>query len=178
MGALAVLGSTGVEAQNVESIMQARERLELTDDQNETLDNIRREAVQERTAQMAQMEELRSQLDAGQIRQSEMMAFMEELQDARQGVAEQRRERIESALTESQLEMVQATRRGAGRARVGRGGRAGPGGQGFGPRGRAGALGPQGFPGRRARAFFRDRSPRRGPGGAGGQAFGPPPGRG
>ena len=132
LSALAVLGATDVSAQIVESIMRARERLELTEVQIESLDNIRRETVEERTTEMAEMQELRSQLDAGQIRRSDLMAFMEERQEARAAVNDQRRARVETVLTESQLEMVQEMRRRGGRSGVGvrpggRPGRDGPG---------------------------------------------------
>jgi hypothetical protein len=125
--------------------------------------------VQERTAEMVEMQELRSQLDAGQIQRSQMMAFMEERQAARQGVAEQRRARIEAVLTESQLEMVQDMRRRDGRMGIRRGGRPGTDGPGSAARGRAGVRGPQGPLRGPPRASLRDAPIGRGPGG--GPAF-------
>lgn len=143
MAALAVLGVTEVAAQRVESIMRARERLELTEDQLESLDALRREAVQERAAEMAELRELRSQLEAGQIQRSELMAFMEERREGRRALAEQRRERIEAVLTGDQLETLQQMRRRRGRMGVRPGGRSGMDGPGFAPRGRADLRGPQ-----------------------------------
>ncbi len=156
MTALVMMGATEVTAQSIESIMRAQERLELTDEQLETLEALRREAVQERTAEMAEREELRSQLAAGQIQRSDLMAFTEERRDARRTMAEQRRERIEAVLTEEQLESLEQARR-RGRAGVRPGGRPGLDGPGFAPRGRAGFRGPQssrrGPPGAAQRRF-------------------------
>jgi hypothetical protein len=143
MGVLLVMGTTQVSAQGIESIMRAQERLELTDDQIEQLDVLRREAVQERTAQMARMEELRSQLEAGQIQRSELMAFREDRREQREAFVEQRREKIEAVLTEDQLESVQQMRR-RGRMGARPGGRSGMDGPGFAPRGRAAFGGPEG----------------------------------
>lgn len=137
-GTLMVLGAAGAEAQGVEGIMRARDRLELSEDQLSQLDEIRRESVQRRTAEMAQLQELRSQLDAGQIRRSEVMAFMEDRREERQALAERQRERVEAVLTEAQLETLQDMRR-ARRAGVGGrpGGRRDMDGPGFAPRRRA-----------------------------------------
>jgi TolA-binding protein len=143
LSALATLGVTEIAAQNVESIMRARERLELTVEQLESLEALRREAVQEQTAEMAELQELRSQLDAGQIQRSELMAFLEERREQRQALVEQRRERIEAVLTEDQLESLQQMRRRTGRMGVRPGGRPGMDGPGFAPRGRAGLRGLQ-----------------------------------
>ena len=134
---------------DVETVMSLRERLELTEDQIAALDEIRREAVERRIAEMAEAVEMRSRLRAGQIRRSEMMAFMEERRDADQGVAEQRRERIASVLDEAQLETLRTMRvRGAylrGRADV-----RGPRGPAFGRGGGRGMPG-RGFRGQRGR---------------------------
>jgi hypothetical protein len=165
--ALMSIGASGIWAQaateqdappalrrgvDVERIMSLRERLELTEDQVAALEEIRREAVQRRTVEMAEALEMRSRVRAGQIRQSEMMAFMEERRDANQGVAEQRRERIEGVLDEAQLETLQTLRmRGAylrGRADMRR--RRGP------------ALGPNGGRGAPGRGFRGQRGPRDG----------------
>lgn len=143
LGTVAFLGTVEISAQDVESIMRARERLELTEEQLEDLEDIRRETVQERTTELAEAQELRSQLDAGQIRRSDMMAFMEERRDSRQALAQQRREQIEAVLTEGQLETVQEMRRRRGRMGASLGGRPGTDGPGFAPRGRAGVRGQQ-----------------------------------
>ena len=138
-GLLLVLGAVPMEAQSVEAIMRAREQLELTEQQVQQLDAVRREAVAQRNADMAQIAELRSQLEAGQIRRSDLMAAQEDQEEAREARAEDRRASIEAVLTEEQLESVQQMRRRADRgrpaiARPGIGGR----GPGFGPRARPG----------------------------------------
>jgi hypothetical protein len=138
-GVLLALGTAPMEAQSVEAIMSARARLELTEQQVERLDAVRREAVAQRNADAAQIAELRSQLEAGQIRRSELMAAQEDLRDARQARAEQRRASIDAILTDEQREAVQQMRTRAARTRPGIGrpgiGRSGPG---FGPRARPG----------------------------------------
>ena len=140
----------------VESIMSMRERLELKDDQVAQLDAIRAENVAERNAFRSEMTEMQSRLRAGQIRRSEIMAFMEERQDGRVGVAEARRDRIDGILEPEQrasLEQLRAESRAfqrgrqSGRREAGMAGR-GPGDseRGFrrGPRGGDGALRPDG----------------------------------
>jgi Spy/CpxP family protein refolding chaperone len=116
LGALIAIGAVDVAAQDqdvqrrdrargpdVEAIMQLRERLALTENQIAELDVVRRESVARRSAEMAEMAELRSRLRAGQIRRSEVMARMEERRDANQGLTEERRARVESILTDEQL---------------------------------------------------------------------------
>ncbi len=165
--ALAVLGARGVAAQGVERIMQAREELALTDDQIARLDAIRREFVQERTAEMAEMAELRSQLEAGQIQRSDVMAAQEDRVAAAEGRAEERRARVDAVLTEEQRAQVEQIRtradrvrgRGQGMAPNGpRGFGRGAGGPGFAPGGRGGfgpgGLGPVGPRGQRGAAGF------------------------
>jgi hypothetical protein len=51
---------------------------------------------------MARMAELRSQLAAGQVRRSELMAAMEEHQDANRAFAQERQEFVDGLLTEAQ----------------------------------------------------------------------------
>jgi hypothetical protein len=143
--ALAVLGATEIAAQDIESIMRARARLELTEDQLESLESLRREAVQERTTEMAEAEELRSQLEAGHIQRSDVRALMEERREGRQAIAEQRRAGIAAVLIESQFETMQELRQRSHRRGVSLGGRPGTDGYGFAPRGRAGLRGPQGL---------------------------------
>ena len=118
----------GMRGPAVESIMSMRERLELTDDQISALDQIRAERVRERSELQAEMSEMRSLLQAGQIRQSEMMAFLEERRDAAEDVSEARRAEVESVLNETQIEMLDDLRtrsrafaRGRASARGGRG---------------------------------------------------------
>lgn len=117
-----------VRGSAVESIMSMRDRLELTDDQISALDRIRAERVQERSTLRAEMAEMRSRLQAGQIRQSEMMAFLEDRADARRDDAEERQAEIEAILDEAQIEMLDDLRtrtrafvRGRASARGGRG---------------------------------------------------------
>ena len=119
----------------VETIMQMRDRLELTDDQIAQLDVIRAETVQRRSAEAAELAELRSQLAAGQIERSDVMAFMEERRDANAGVVEQRQERIDAILTDAQRESLREMRGRAGAFVQGRMGMRG-GGPGFGRGGR------------------------------------------
>jgi len=135
--ALAALGAVDVAGQGVEAIMRARETLALTDAQISQLDAIRRQIVAERSAENAEMAELRSQLAAGQIRQSQVLAAQEERQAAAEAQMEARRARIDAVLTEEQRASVEAMRTRADRVRdrrpgIAAGPRAGRGG-GFGP---------------------------------------------
>lgn len=98
----------GGPAGGIEMIMRARERLELTDQQFEQLDALRREALEWRTANAARMQAMRSELEAGLIERSDLMRAMEEHRDASQGIREGHRERVESILTEDQREKVRA----------------------------------------------------------------------
>ena len=128
-------GRRGAEtrpSQGVEAIMQMRERLALTDEQIASLDAVRGEAVQRRSSNAAEMAELRSQLSAGQIQRSDMMAFMEDQREASVGVTEAQRTRLESILSEEQQASMQKLRTRArsfarGRASARRDGRAGVG---------------------------------------------------
>lgn len=97
-----------------ETVMSLRERLELTDGQIASLDALRRESVERRNVDRAEMEEMRSQLRAGQIRQSEMMAFLEDRRDATVDRTEDRRASLEGVLNETQLEAVDNLRTRAG----------------------------------------------------------------
>jgi hypothetical protein len=153
VGAMLVFGlplfGGPIAAQGVEAIMRARETLALTEDQISRLDAIRREVVAQRSAEQAEIAELRSQLSAGQIRQSELMAAQEERADAAQGRAEDVRTRVDAVLTEEQRAQVEqlrvrGQRVGARRPGFAPGGRGGPGG-GFGPVGPRGRRGGGGF---------------------------------
>lgn len=115
---ISALGSHDVAAQTpeegrrvtrgpaIESIMSMRERLELNDAQLSTLDRIRAERVQDQSARQAEMAEMRSRLRAGEIRQSEMMAFLEDRADARRNDAGGLRAEVEAVLNEDQIEML------------------------------------------------------------------------
>jgi hypothetical protein len=96
--------------------MRARETLALTEDQISRLDAIRREIVAERSAERAELDELRSQLSAGQIRRSELMAAQEARADAAQARAEDVRARIDAVLTEEQRAQVEQMRTREARA--------------------------------------------------------------
>ncbi len=140
---LLVSSVAAVAAQSVERIMQARETLALTPDQISQLDAIRREVVAQRSAERAEMDELRSRLSAGQIRQSELMAAEEARSDAAQGRAEAIRTRIDAVLTEEQRATVESMRARGQRGEARRPGFA-PGGRGGGGRGGFGPVGPRG----------------------------------
>jgi len=99
-----------------ETVMSLRERLELTDEQIASLDALRRGSVERRNVDRAEMEEMRSQLRAGQIRQSEMMAFLEDRRDAAADRSEDRRASLEGVLNETQLEAIDNARMRAGAA--------------------------------------------------------------
>jgi len=105
-----------IGGQGIEMIMSMRERLELTEDQLASLEEMRRGSVETRNARAAEMAEMRSQLQAGQIRRSDMMAFMEDRRDAAGDVAAEHRQRIEGILTEAQIETLQAASRRGQRA--------------------------------------------------------------
>ena len=112
----------------IESIMRLRERLELTEDQMDQLDAIRRANVERRTADMVEMTEVQSQYAAGLIRRSDVMAVMEDQEEVRRGRAGQQRESLQAILTEGQQESLKRVRR---ESRASRGdGRRGQGGQG------------------------------------------------
>ncbi len=163
LSALIVFGVSDLNAQNeargqrrggvrrgaaIESIMSMRDRLELTDEQLSELETLRIESVDRRNADMATMSEMRSRLRAGQIRRSEMMAFMEERSDGFEGVADERRQRLEGVLTEAQRETLQqdrSRRRSMARGRTNGMRGAGRAGGGQGMRGRAGFRGGQGM---------------------------------
>lgn len=112
----------------IESIMRLSERLELTEDQMDELDAIRRANVERRTADMVEMTEVQSEYAAGLIRRSDVMAVREDQEEARRGRAGQQRESLQAILTEGQQDSLNRLRR---ESRASRGdGRRGRGGQG------------------------------------------------
>jgi len=134
LSALITIGANGILAQqehadrrrggvrhgpSVEAIMRMRDRLGLTEDQLAAFEAIRGESIQRRIAVAAEMAEMRSQLSAGQIERSELMAFMERRREASAGAAERQRERIDGILSDDQRESLQDT--GARRRAVTRG---------------------------------------------------------
>jgi len=174
LGALALAGAADTSAQQaragergvrrgpaVEGIMSMRERLELTEDQIADLDAIRSEIVQRRSAEAAELAELRSRLAAGQIHRSELMAYREDRREANAGVADETRARIDAVLTETQRSTLEElrTQRAFVRGRMS----ARRGGRGFqrGPRPGAGFR--DGVRPQRDRPMRGDRLPRRQP---------------
>lgn len=110
----------------VEMVMRMRSQLELTDDQVERLDAIRQESVERRAAHQAEMAELRSQVVAGERTRDELREVAAARRQAAQAMRDAQRERVESVLTEDQLQQVQVMRARAegfrrGRADEGRG---------------------------------------------------------
>lgn len=141
LAAIAVVGASDVAAQQgrrgpaegpgmrggprgpgpaIERILSLKENLELTDAQIAELDEIRQQSVSQRTGMQARMTELRSELAAGNIQRSEVMAAMEDFREAGQEISSQHRARVEEILTESQVEKLGELRpegrRGARRA--------------------------------------------------------------
>lgn len=133
----------------VEAIIRMRERLELSETQVADLDAIRRESVERRSAAAAELTELRSQLAAGLIDRSDVMAFLEQKRDGDRQYATERKARVEALLDEAQLESLQELRqrrRAFARGRMGlrRGGQPGFRGRRPGVRGgRPGVRGPR-----------------------------------
>ena len=120
-----------------EQIMRMRDRLQLTDEQINQLDDIRRENVQRRTTAMAEMAELRSQVTAGQINRSDVMSSLQARREEGQAMAKPG-ELVMSILTDQQRAILGEAktrslraRSGNARGMRGRGGRGGP----RGPRG-------------------------------------------
>lgn len=119
----------GIRGQGVEVIMRLRERLELSENQIQQLDQIRQEAVQRRNAHQGEMEELRSRVRAGQMEAAEVRELARQRQEAAQAIREAERERVEAILTEDQKASLE-TLRGQARA-FQRGRRSAMGGRGF-----------------------------------------------
>jgi len=139
--------------------MRMRDRLQLTDEQINQLDDVRRENVQRRTATMAEMAELRSQVTAGQINRSDVMSRLKGRREEGQAMAKPG-ELVMSILTDQQREILGEAKMRSPRARSGKT---------RGMRGRgspAGFRGPKG--GRSGRPGMRGgRGGPRGPGGSG-----------
>ena len=114
-----------------EQIMRMRDRLQLTDEQINQLDDIRRENVQRRTTAMAEMAELRSQATAGQISRSDVMSQLNARREEDRAMAKPA-ELVMSILTDQQREILRdvkmrslKARSGKTRGMRGRGGPAG-----------------------------------------------------
>ena len=117
-----------------EQIMRMRDRLQLTDEQINQLDDIRRENVQRRTTAMAEMAELRSQVTAGQINRSDVMSSLQARREEGQAMAKPG-ELVMSILTDQQRDILGEAKTRSLRARSGNA---------RGMRGRGGPRGPRG----------------------------------
>ena len=140
-----------------EQIMRMRDRLQLTDEQINQLDDIRRENIQRRTTTMAELAELRSQVTAGQINRSDVISRLKARREEGQAMAKPGK-LVMSILTDQQREILGEAKMRSLRARSGktRGGRGSP----------AGFRSPKG--GRSGRPGMRGgRGGPRGPGGSG-----------
>lgn len=121
---------TNFRLPSIEAVMSMREQLSLTENQIADLDELRAESVERRSLAQAEMAEMRSRLQAGQIQRSELMAFVEDRRAESGDLRSEHRSRIEGVLDATQLETLQlrqvrtrSFRRG--RASVSRGGQAG-----------------------------------------------------
>ncbi len=101
-----------------EQVMRMRDRLQLTDEQINQLDDIRRENVQRRTTAMAEMAELKSQATAGQINRSDVMSRLKARREEDQAMSKPG-ERVMSILTDQQREVLGETKMRSLRARSG-----------------------------------------------------------
>ena len=148
MGMMAARGDS-LRGPGVEGVLRLKEQLALTADQVKRLDAIREDVVKQRTAHMAQMEELRSKLRAGEIKPEDLRNTMQAQRDATAQVRKQQLDRVRAVLNDTQkqkLEDLQARARAfqMGRRSAMRGGR-----QGMMGGGRGGMWGGRGFmPGR------------------------------
>ena len=99
----------------LEAVMNMRDRLELTDEQFNSLEALRQSNVQNRNDQFASMNELQSQLAAGLIERSQFVEAVRAQRGAARELAQQQREHIETILTEDQVESLREMQ---GRARA------------------------------------------------------------
>ena len=127
---------SGLSQGSVEEVMRLRERLGLTDAQMQSLDQIRRELVEQRAARQARVAELRSRALAGEAEPSEVR---EALRQGREAMSAQRggdRERVLGVLDQAQRDSLNQMSERARAFRMGRRsafgdrGRAAPGGRG------------------------------------------------
>lgn len=114
-----------------EQIIRMGDRLQLTDEQINQLDDIRRENVQRRATAMAEIAELRSQATAGLINRSDMMSRLKARGEEGQATAKPG-ELVMSILTDQQRDILKEAkmrslkvRSGKARGMRGRGGPAG-----------------------------------------------------
>jgi hypothetical protein len=130
---------------DVENVMSIRDRLELDDQQIGQLDAWRAERVTRRSEERARIDEMRSQLRAGQIARNDMTAYKAERRDAMRGTEEESRTRLEAILDGSQMQMYEGVMRerrafARGRASGMRGARGGVRGRASGMRGGRGGV--------------------------------------
>lgn len=151
-GIFGKLGFNRTPLSGPEQIIQMRERLQLTDEQINQLDDIRRENVQRRTTAMAEMAELRSQATAGLINRSDVMSRLKARGEEGQAVVKPA-ELVMSILTDQQRDILREAkmrslraRSGKARGMSGRGGPAGFRGSKGGRSGRPGMRGGRGGP--------------------------------
>ena len=102
-----------------EQIMRMRDRLQLTDEQINQLDDIRRENIQRRTTTMAELAELRAQVTAGQINRSDVISRLKARREEGQAMAKPG-ELVMSILTDQQREILGEAKMRSPRARSGK----------------------------------------------------------
>lgn len=90
----------------VEMLMRQRDRLQLTEDQIEKLDQIRAEMTKQRSAHQAEMAEFRSKVAAGQMDREELRAIMEARRESSEAMRAQHKQRVDAVLTEAQRDSV------------------------------------------------------------------------
>lgn len=186
MGVMAPARADSLRGPGVEGVLRLKDQLALTDNQVKQLNQIREDVVKQRTAHMAQMEELRSKLRAGEIKPEELRKAMQAQRDATAPWREQQLKRVQAVLNDTQkqkIEELQARARAfrMGRRSAMRGGRMGRmggrgammGGRGFAPRMQHGMWGRGGFGQRMGRGMGQGFGPGNGPGFGPGRGFGP-----
>jgi hypothetical protein len=200
MGMMAPARADSLRGPGVEAVLRLKTQLALTDDQVNRLDQIREEVVKQRIAHLTQMVELRSKVEAGEMKPADLRKEMQAQRDATAQARTQQLERVRAVLNDTQKQKIQQMQARARAFMMGRrsamrrgwmgrmGGARGwmMGGRGFAPRMQPGMWGRGGFgPGRgqgMGRGFgqgpaaqMRGRPPLRG-GQGGGGGFGPPGG--
>lgn len=121
-GAAAPLGAQDAPTRtpDVGTILRLRERLELSEEQVARLNELRRQEVARRAEFQRELAELRSRLRAGEIRRSELMAFLEEHREAARDARRGLRERMDAVLSGAQKERLSELRRQRRGVRAGR----------------------------------------------------------
>lgn len=152
---MAALGARQRARISVESLMRARDRLELTDEQLAQLDAIRTEVLERRLAVAAEWAHLRSRMAAGEMERGGIREALEAAREARTQARPnaERMERVMAILSDEQREQLDGWRRRMrAEAMAPRGQRGGRGGGAWrSPSGREGRWGARGGRGMRAR---------------------------